>query len=360
MLCHHGRGQAQRNDGDGTEIAHALTNNKFIEEKPMIINLRHLSAVLGLLALLPGAAHAQSVAEFPNRPMRIITGYLPGGVSDTIARTMAAQLGEQMGQRIIIDGRPGAGGTLAMEIAANATPDGHTLFMGQPVITISPNFKRRPSYDTIKAFAPLSVIGMGATMMMINAAIPANNVKELIAYGKTQPAGKLLFGHSGVGSTNHLAGELFSVMSGVQLTAVAYKGAAANILATIQGEVQISFLPVLAALPQIKVGKLKALGVTGAKRAQAAPNIPTIAETLPGYEVPVWYGLMAPAATPKPIVNKLNLEIKKALELQPVIDRLASQGIEVDYTTVAEFEKLIKEDALRWAKLVKSSGIVLD
>lgn len=323
----------------------------------MIINLRHLSAVLGFLALVSGVAHA---ADFPNRPMRIITGYLPGGVSDTIARTMAAQLGEQLGQRIIIDGRPGAGGTLAMEIAANATPDGYTLFMGQPVITISPNFKRRPSYDPIKAFAPLSVIGLGATMMMINPSIPANTVKELIAYGKTQPAGKMHFGHSGQGSTNHLAGELFSVMSGVQLTAVAYKGAAANILATIQGEVQISFLPVLAALPQIKVGKLKALGVTGAKRAKAAPNVPTIAETLPGYEVPVWYGLMAPAATPKPIVNKLNLEIKKALENQSVIGRLESQGIEVEYTTVAEFEKLIREDAVRWAKLVKSSGIVLD
>lgn len=325
----------------------------------MTFTLRYLPLILGLLTLT-GVANAQKNTEFPTRPMRIITGYLPGGVSDTIARTMAAQLGEQLGQRIVIDGRPGAGGTLAMQIAANATPDGYTLFMGQPVITISPNFKNKPTYDPIKAFAPLSVIGMGATMMMINPSIPANSVKELIAYGKTQPPGKLLFGHSGQGSTNHLAGELFSVMSGVQLTAIAYKGASANILATIQGEVQISFLPVLAALPQIKVGKLKALGVTGAKRAQAAPNVPTIAETLPGYEVPVWYGLMAPAATAKPIVNKLNLEIKKALELQSVIDRLANNGIEVEYTTVAEFEKLIKEDAARWAKLVKSSGIELD
>jgi tripartite-type tricarboxylate transporter receptor subunit TctC len=337
-----------------------LTNNKSNEEKLMVITFRSLPLIFAFLALVPGLSHAQQASEFPTRPMRIITGYLPGGVSDTIARTMATQLGEQLGQRIIIDGRPGAGGTLAMEIAANATPDGYTLFMGQPVITISPNFKRRPSYDPIKAFAPLSVIGLGATMMMINPAIPANNVKELIAYGKTQPPGKMLFGHSGQGSTNHLAGELFSVMSGVPITAVAYKGAAANILATIQGEVQISFLPVLAALPQIKVGRLRALGVTGAKRAQAAPNVPTIAETLPGYEVPVWYGLMAPAATPKPVVNKLNLEIKKALELQSVIDRLASQGIEVEYTTVPEFNKLIKEDAARWAKLVKTSGIVLD
>lgn len=326
----------------------------------MIIHTRHLSLVLGFIAFVSGVAQAQSVAEFPARPMRIITGYLPGGVSDTIARTMATQLGEQLGQRIIIDGRPGAGGTLAMEIAAHATPDGYTLFMAQPVITISPNFKRRPSYDPVKAFAPLSIIGMGATMMMINPSIPANTVRELIAYGKTQPPGKLLFGHSGLGSTNHLSGVLFSVMSGVQLTPVAYKGAAANILATIQGEVQISFLPLLPALPQIKVGRLRALAVTGAKRARAAPNVPTVAETLPGYEVPVWYGLMAPAATPKPIVNKLNLEIKKALEVQSVIDKLTNNGIEIEYTTVPEFAKLIKEDAARWAKLVKQSGVVLD
>lgn len=326
----------------------------------MTIAMRNLSLALSFLAITASPASAQQAGDFPTRPMRIITGYLPGGVSDTIARTMALQLGEQMGQRIIIDGRPGAGGTLAMEIAANATPDGYTLFMGQPVITISPNFKRKPSFDPLKAFAPLSLIGLGSTMMMSNPAIPANSVKELIAYGKTQPPGKLLFGHSGQGSTNHLAGELFSVMSGVKLTAVAYKGAAANILATIQGEVQLSFLPVLAALPQVKTGKLKPLGVTGAKRAKAAPHVPTIAETLPGFEVPVWYGLVAPAATPRPVVQKLNLEIKKALETPSVIERLANQGIEVEYTTVAEFEKLIKDDAVRWARLVKDAGIVLE
>lgn len=323
--------------------------------------MRNLASLVGFLALASAShALAQQVTNFPNRPMRIITGYLPGGVSDTVARTMASQLGEQLNQRIIIDGRPGAGGTLAMEVAAKANPDGHTLFMGQPVITISPNFKTRPSFDPIKAFSPLSIIGFGATMMMINPAVPATNVKELIAYGKSQPAGRLHFGHSGQGTTNHLSGELFSVMSGVQLTAVAYKGASLNILATIQGEVQLSFLPVLAALPQIKVGKLRAIGVTGAKRSKAAPQVPAIAETLPGYEVPVWYGLMAPAATPKAIVTKLNLEIKKALELPAVVERLENQGIETEYTTVAQFEKLIQEDAARWAKLVKQSGIVLD
>jgi tripartite-type tricarboxylate transporter receptor subunit TctC len=319
-------------------------------------------AVIGFLLLVSAGSHAQGLQSqsFPNRPMRIITGFLPGGVSDVVARTMATQLGEQLGQRIIIDGRPGAGGTLAMEIAAKANPDGHTLFMGQPVITISPNFRNKPAYDPIKAFAPLSVIGFGATMMMSNPSVPATSVKELIAYGKSQPPGRLHFGHSGQGTTNHLSGELFSVMSGVQLTPVTYKGAALNILATIQGEVQLSFLPVLAALPQVKIGKLRALGVTGAKRSKAAPQVPTIGETLPGYEVPVWYGLMAPAATPKAITGQLNLEIRKALEVAAVVERLENQGIEVEYTTIAQFEKLIQEDARRWARLVKQSGIVLD
>src|SRR5262245_8640716 len=167
---------------------------------------------LTMLACVQSHA-AQGPGPYPERPMRIITGFLPGGVSDTIARVMADKLGEQMGQRIIIDGRPGAGGTLAMTLAASANPDGYTLFMGQPVITISPSFQRKLPYDPLKAFAPVSVIGLGATMMVVSPQTPAGTVKELIAYAKSRPDG-LLFGHSGQGSTNHLAGELFKVMSG--------------------------------------------------------------------------------------------------------------------------------------------------
>ena len=310
-----------------------------------------------LICAQPLAAHG--AGRYPERPMRIITGYLPGGVSDTIARVMAEKLGEQMGQRIIIDGRPGAGGTLAMTLAANANPDGYTIFMGQPVITISPSFQRKLPYDPLKAFAPVSVIGLGATMMVVSPQTPAGTVKELIAYSKSRPDG-LLFGHSGQGSTNHLAGELFKVMSGAPLTPVAYKGAAANVIGVVQGEIQIAFLPVLAALPHVKAGRLKAIGMTGAKRSPAAPGVPPISETLPGYEVPVWYGFVVPAATPKPIVARLNAEIKTALDTPAVSEKLASQGIDTHYTTEAEFAKLIREDAARWAKLVKESGIVLE
>jgi tripartite-type tricarboxylate transporter receptor subunit TctC len=281
-------------------------------------------------------------------------------VSDTIARVTGEKVGEILGQRVIVDGRPGAGGVLSMEIAANANPDGHTIYMGQPVITISPNFKKKPPFDPIQAFAPVSLIGFGQTMMAVHPQTPAANVKELIALGRSQPPGSLRFGHSGVGSTNHLAGELFGVMTGIKLSPIPYKGAASNQLALMQGEIQISMLPVLAAIPQVKAGRLKAIGVTGAKRSQAVPDVPTIGETLPGYEVPVWYGFVITAKTPTAIVDKLHTATQKALLAPEVKDRLFSQGIETQTMSRADFGKLIREDALRWAKLVKDAGIVLE
>lgn len=310
-----------------------------------------------LIAALPAAAQD---ANYPSRPLRLITGFLPGGVSDTVARVTGEKLGEQLGQRVIIDGRPGAGGVLSMELAANANPDGHTLYLGQPVITISPNFKKKPPFDPLRAFAPVSLIGFGTTMMVVTPSTPASNVKELIAYGKSQPPGTLRFGHSGMGSTNHLAGELFAVMSGVKLTPIPYKGAAANIVGVLQGEIHIAMLPTLAAIPHVKSGRLKAIGMTGSKRSPAAPDVPTIGETLKGYDVPVWYGFVITAKTPATIVNKLHAETQRAIQTAEVKDRLASQGIETQTGTRAEFAKLIEDDAVRWAKLVKDAGIVLE
>ena len=312
-----------------------------------------------LLAAASGPAFAQGADNFPTRPMRLITGFQPGGVSDTVARVTGEKVGELLGQRVIVDGRPGAGGVLSMEIAVHANPDGHTIYMGQPVITISPNFKNKPPFDPLTAFAPVSLIGFGQTVMAVHPSTSASNVKELIALGKSQPPGSLRFGHSGVGSTNHLAGELFGVMSGVKLTPIPYKGAASNQLALMQGEIQISMLPVLAALTQVKAGRLKAIGVTGAKRSQAMPDVPMIGETLPGYEVPVWYGFVITAKTPPAIVDKLHAATQKALLAPEVKDRLFSQGVETQPMSRTDFGKLIREDALRWAKLVKDAGIAL-
>ena len=317
-------------------------------------------AALALLAAASACALAQGAENYPSRSMRLITGFQPGGVSDTVARVTGDKVGELLGQRVIVDGRPGAGGVLSMEIAANANPDGHTIYMGQPVITISPNFKNKPPFDPIKAFAPVSLIGFGQTVMAVHPATPAATVKELIALGKGQPAGSLRFGHSGVGSTNHLAGELFGVMTGVKLTPIPYKGAASNQLALLQGEIQIAMLPVLAAVTQVKAGRIKAIGVTGAKRSQAMPDVPTIGETIEGYEVPVWYGFVITAKTPAAIVDKLHAATQKALAAPEVKDRLFSQGVETQLMSRADFGRLIREDAVRWAKLVKDAGITLE
>jgi tripartite-type tricarboxylate transporter receptor subunit TctC len=322
--------------------------------------MKKLLACITASWLVSSVAWAQNAANFPSRPLRLITGFQPGGVSDTVARVTGDKVGELLGQRVIIDGRPGAGGVLSMEIAASANPDGHTLYLGQPVITISPNFRNKPPVDPIKAFAPVSLIGFGQTMMVIHPSMPVSNVKELIAYAKSQPPGSLRFGHSGAGSTNHLAGELFTVMSGARLTPIPYKGAASNQLALLQGEIHIAMLPVLAAIPQVKAGRMKAIGVTGAQRSQAVPDVPTIGETLKGYDVPVWYGFVITAKTPVAIVDKLHAATQRALQTPEVKDRLFSQGIETQLSSRAEFGKLIQEDAVRWADLVKAAGIVLE
>jgi tripartite-type tricarboxylate transporter receptor subunit TctC len=322
--------------------------------------MKKLLACITASCLVSSVACAQNAASFPSRPLRLITGFQPGGVSDTVARVTGDKVGELLGQRVIIDGRPGAGGVLSMEIAASANPDGHTLYLGQPVITISPNFRNKPPFDPIKAFAPVSLIGFGQTMMVIHPSMPVSNVKELIAYAKSQRPGSLRFGHSGAGSTNHLAGELFTVMSGVKLTPIPYKGAASNQLALLQGEIHIAMLPVLAAIPQVKAGRMKAIGVTGAQRSQAVPDVPTIGETLKGYDVPVWYGFVITAKTPVAIVDKLHAATQRALQTPEVKDRLFSQGIETQLSSRAQFGKLIQEDAVRWADLVKAAGIVLE
>lgn len=317
-----------------------------------------LAAGLGALAAV-GATVPASATDYPTQSVRILIGFQPGGVSDTIARVVGDQLSRQMGQPFAVEGRPGAGGMLSMGLAAAAPADGYTIYLGQPVITISPNFRRKLDFHPIKSFAPVSLLGLGATMMVVDPGLPVNSIPELIAYARTKPEG-IFFGHSGQGSTNHLAGELFKVMAGVNLTPVAYKGAQDNILGLMRGEVQISFMPVLASLPQIKAGKLKGIGITGSQRSPAAPDVPTVGETITGYDVPVWYGFLVPAATPAAIVEKLNAEIRKALEVPAVKERLAAQGVTTAYTTTKEFADFITADAERWAKLVEKAGIVLD
>jgi tripartite-type tricarboxylate transporter receptor subunit TctC len=322
-----------------------------------------MNKTLFCLALLAacGAARAADTlpADFPHKPIRFVTGFLPGGVSDTIARVVGEKLAEQLGQRVIIDGRPGAGGILSMEIAAHSNPDGYTWYLGQPVITISPNFKRKLPLDPMKAFAPVSNLGNSPTLLVASPSLPVNSIRELIAFAKSKPEG-LRAASSGPGTTNHLAGELFGAMSGTKITAIQYKGAGSTLLAAMSGEVELTFSPLLAGVPQVKAGKLKALGVTGARRTPVLPNVPTIGETLRGYKVEAWYGLLVPVKTPRAIIAFLNAQTLKALDSPAVKDKLLAQGVEVGGTTPEELDKLIREDAAMWAKLVKETGIVLE
>lgn len=314
-------------------------------------------ALLAFLALFSSAAYAAET--YPSRPLRLITGYLPGGVSDTIARVVGEKLGEQVNQRVVVDGRPGAGGVLSMNLAAEATPDGYTLYLGQPVILISRLMKNKPRYDPIAAFAPVSMIGIGPTMMTVHPSLPVHTVKELIAFAKTQPGG-LRFGSSGAGTTNHFAGELFRVMAGIPLTHVPYKGAALNVLGVVQGEVHIAFLPFLAAVPHVKSGKLRAIATSGAKRSPAFPDLPSISETIPGYDVSAWYGIIVPAKTPKAAIARLDSELEKVTKAAEVRQRLESQGVDVEYLGPQKFGAFIRQDAVRWEKLVKAASIALD
>ncbi|HWI14814.1 MAG TPA: tripartite tricarboxylate transporter substrate-binding protein, partial [Burkholderiales bacterium] len=213
--------------------------------------------------------------------------------------------------------------------------------------------------DPITAFAPVSQIGTGPTMLTVHPGLPASTVKELIAYARTQPGG-LRYGSSGPGTTNHFSGELLRVMSGMPLTHVPYRGAANVVVAAIQGEIHIAFLPLLAAIPHVKAGRLKGLAVTGAKRSRAVPELPTVAETLPGYAVEAWYGIVVPARTPARIVEKLDRALVQVLAAGDVRERLAGQGVEVDHLGPPAFAAMIRKDAVRWAKLVKEAGITLE
>lgn len=318
-----------------------------------------LPAVL-LYLLAAGSVQAQEPAgDFPSRPLRVITGYAVGGVSDLIARTVGEQLGRQLGQRMVIDTRPGAGGMLSMGIAAGASADGYTLHLATPVITISPLFtERKLGFDPLKAFAPVSLIGTGPTILTVHPKLPVKSVKELIGFVKSKPEG-LRVGHSGDGSIQHMSGELYRVMSGSKLTPVAYRSGQASIIAALQGEVEMTFVPLSSALPHIRAGRLRGLGVTSARRAKAAPDIPAIAETLPGFDVFSWYGLLVPSATPGAIVAKLNGAVRKALEVPTVYELLERQGVEVQSMSQADFGRLMLADHQRWAKLVKDAGIVL-
>ncbi len=304
--------------------------------------------VFGLAPL--GVAHSQT---YPERSVRVLVGLAPGGGTDTVGRVMTQKLGDVLGQPFIVDNRPSAGGNVAGELAAKATPDGYTLIVVTPTHVVNPSLYRDLRYDAIRDFAPVGLIVNAQYFLSVSNSLPVASVKELLALAKSRPQ-PLSFASSGIGSANHLSGELFSTMAGIKLVHVPYKGGAPALNAVISGEVPVSFTS-FAALAQSRAGKLKTIAVTGPKRTPVAPDIPTIAESgVPGYEVVGWYGMAAPAKTPKAVIERLNGTINRVLpELR---ERYVNLGMDLGGGSADQFGVFLKSERDKWARVVKLSG----
>jgi len=311
------------------------------------------AAMLGSFALA-GAALAQ---QYPDRSVRVLVGLAPGGGTDSVARVITQKLSDVFGQSFIVDNRPSAGGNVAGELAARASPDGYTLLVATPTHVTNPSLYSNVRYDVIRDFTGVALIVNAQYYLSVSNAVPVTSIKELVAYAKTQPQ-RLSYASSGIGSANHLSGELFKTMAGIDMVHVPYKGGAPALSALISGEVQVSFTSGVV-IPHSKAGRLKTLAVTGAKRTPLAPEIPTIAEAgVPGYEVTGWYGLVAPAKTPAAVITRLNAAINRALpELR---ERYANLGMDLGGGTAAEFDAHLKSERDKWARVVKISGAKVD
>ena len=330
---------------------------------PLITRAAKPAAAFALAAAAAGissggfAASADDPGRYPERPVRLLVGFAPGGGTDTTARAIANKLSQSLGQQVIIDNRPGAAGNIATQIVANASPDGYTLLMGTiAALAINPTLYGNLPFDPVGDFAPITQAVNSTNVLVVHPSVKANNVQELVALAKASP-GKVLYGSSGVGGAGHLAGELFCTLAGVKMTHVPYKGGGPVMIDLIAGQVQSVFATAATAIPHIKTGKIRPLGVTTLKRAGMLPDIPTIAEQgLKGFDANNWYGLLAPAKTPRPIVQKLNAEVVKALQMPDIKQYLFSQGLDPAPTTPEEFGAYIKSEMAKWAKVVRAAG----
>lgn len=324
------------------------------------MKLMRCFAELIVVAVLLGAGGTLA-QDYPNKPIRLVVPFPPGGPADILARAIGQPLSENWGQRVVVDNRSGAGGIIGSDIAAKAAPDGYTLLVGfVGTHAINPSLYSKLPYDNVKDFEPVGRVATATIILVVHPSVPANSVRELISVAKAKP-NVLTFGSPGNGTPQHLAGELFNTMAGVKMVHIPFKGAAPAIVDLLAGQVSVIFSSAPPALPHIATGKLRALAVTSAKRSSVAPDLPTIAESgLPGYEVVNWYGIFTPSRTRKEIVAKLNAEILKILNMSDVKERLSSVGIETFNSTPAQFAIFIKEETEKWAKVVKYSGARLD
>ncbi len=310
-----------------------------------------------MCCLLAASVQAQ---PYPSKPVRVVVPYPPGGPTDIVARVMFQQVAESTGQQFVIDNRAGAGGNIGAEHVAKSPADGYTVLIGTTAHAINMSLFKSLNYDVQKDLAPVSLLTQGPLVLVTHPQFPANSVKELIDMAKAKP-GSLNFASSGNGQSTHLSAELFNSMAGTKMVHVPYKGSAPALSDLMTGQVGIMFDTTLSAMPFVRAGKLKALGVTSPQRTPAAPDVPTIAESgLPGYEVFAWNGVFVPAGTPKPIVTQLNEEIRKAMQLPQVRDKFSAQGFAASWNTPDQFGVFVRNEVDKWARTIKASGTTLD
>ena len=319
------------------------------------MSLRPLRLALALLAgfIFAPAVPAQS---YPAKPVRMVVASAAGGILDTVARTIAAKLSEQVGQQVVVDNRPGAGGIIGTDIVAKSSPDGYTIGKVATSHAINPAVYNKMPYDTLKDFAPVSHTVNLTNLLVAHPSLPAGNVKELITLARAKPK-TITFGSAGNGQSNHLSGELFKTMAGIDIVHVPYKGSAPALTDVLAGNISMMFVDVLSALPHVKAGKLKVLAVTGLNRSAAVPDYPTVHESgVPGFNGNSWLGLVAPAGTPKEVVARLSEEVAKILHAPEVRERFIAQGVEPVGSTPEQFAAFIEAEMPRWASAAKSSG----
>ena len=320
------------------------------------MTVKLMSAIGVLVVVSAGVASAQT---YPSRPIRWVAPFPPGGTTDIVARIVAERLTEALGQQVSLDNRPGAGGNIAAEIVAKAPPDGYTVLTGFPGLAINPSLYAKMSYDPLKDLAPVILISSAPLLMVVHPALPAKTVKELIALAKRRP-GELLFPSAGNGSSSHLGGELFKASAGIDIQHVPYKGSMQGMVDLISGRMQLMVNPLPEMIPFVESGKLRAIAVTGLNRSAVMPDLPTVAETLPGFEVTTWNGLMAPAATPKDIIAKLNTEVVKLLKVPATAKRMNEIGLDTIASTPEQFAEHLRKETVKWAKVVKAAGARID
>jgi tripartite-type tricarboxylate transporter receptor subunit TctC len=315
------------------------------------------AATVALLLALPATALAQA---WPSKPIRVVVPFPAGGGIDTVARIVVPKMSEALGQPMVIDNRSGAGGTVGTEVVARATPDGHVLLATFASHSMNATLYRDLSYDTEKAFAPISLIATVPNILVVHPSLPATTVGDLISLARKRP-GDINYASVGNGTPAHLSAELFNLMAGIRMTHIPYKGAPASIIGMITGETQLTFTTVLIALPHVKAGKLRPLAVATLARTPLLPEVPTVDQSgLKGYESIAWYGLLAPAGTPGPVVDRLNAELVRSVQTPEVRDNLLRQGTEIVASSPARFAQIIREDIVKWTKVVKAAAVKPD